>query len=143
MAEIYLKVRLSDMKSSLELISSEKGKYVWQDSQSSRFRLKASVPNPWGQEWKLVPMTDQQHREDEQEIRRVTFTLWPVEEGDSIPVKLDRTEGRGWVYDSLPCPIRSWCHFVNGTQIIYDIQLADDDPSDVLLQRVWEFGNLL
>ena len=109
------------------------GRYLWVDRLSPRFRLKATDSNPWGKPWKLMPMADRgsnRGQPDNRLLRRVTFALFPLQEGEeAIPVRLDREIDAGPLLDTWAMTARVWAVMLAPTppdnQLIYSIKPVD------------------
>ncbi len=95
------------------------------DKASDKIRVKSPVDSPWGQVWKLVPMTEKgRSRGGLVYLKRLTFKLFPLEENeDYLDIELRRERWKGDIFDSLDPTIRCWCVWVEPpqNQLIYSI----------------------
>jgi hypothetical protein len=107
------------------------GRHLWNDRLSGRFRLKCSDSAPWGKPWKLVVLSDRNSNRGQQDscyriVRRVTFTLFPIEEKDLIPIQLDRDVDAGQIIDTWSLTGRTWAVILRPSppdnQLIYSIK---------------------
>lgn len=115
----------------------------WEDWKSKRFRIKCEDPEPWGKPWKLVPLSDQGEADGLPYLRKVTFALFPPEEG-GLPVVLDRSCSMGQIIAPQGFFLRSWGETLDGFptyHLTYTISPAADASSDQILKYLEERHN--
>jgi hypothetical protein len=76
------------------LQSTVEGRWLFQDKASSAARIQAPTPDPWGQQWKIVPSMQMQKGDDSKWPYRLVIKLFPLD-GEGIPAQFERERVKG------------------------------------------------
>lgn len=81
---------LPEVKHYSPLQSQSSGKYLWQDKASSLIRIVAPVPNPWLQEWVILPTVQKTKTSNSQYPARLDLKCFKIEDPTIPRAKLIR-----------------------------------------------------